>query len=52
MQEKLLKEGILPAGRNVEELQSYLKPKMDKLVELMSSEYEINVARLRKLRDE
>ena len=52
IQETLLKEGILPAARTEDELRAYLRPKMDKLVVLMTTEYDKNVSRLRKQRDE
>lgn len=52
IQEKLQRAGVMPKPLAGEQLKAYLKPKVDHLVSMMTREYEANVQRIRKQREE
>lgn len=52
VQEKLQQVGVMPKPLKDEQLKAYLKPKVDQLIHIMSREYELNVQRVRKQREE
>lgn len=52
VQEKLQDAGVMPKPLAGDQLKNYLKPKVDHLVTMMTREYELNVQRIRKQREE